>query len=505
MSRNPWVLWMLAAIALMAGLQRYSVAPAQLLALILLLRAARLAPNARTAWLGSFVAYAVAQLVVLDDAFYQAPTTVRVAIDVGTSLLLALPIALHRALLARLPDSLSWLPFGCSVILLEWVFAQGPYGSWGALAYSFTDALPLLQWAAFGGIGLVALLACAFAALIELAWARAPGQWRPPALAAACVAVIVVAIGAWRIQAGAAMPTQRVAAVALADADYARLVAGRSMRELAQAPPATRVAAGEEFARGHAQLLALTNAALAAGAKLVVWPETVPALEEQFGGLATQAQALAATHDAEILITPWRVQSTTRSPFGRNTAVGIDATGVRFEFDKAHPVPGVEINIRGHRLGAQAWSTAVGAATVSICMDYDFPAHIRAAADGRPGWLLAPSDDWPQIRRLHADMHRVRAIENGSSLVRATHNGYSLLADPYGRVIARAASEQVVMLVGDLPGGGVVTLHQRLGAWVELLALAAFALLLLPLAITRRGKFQGAPPADSGLHRNGMA
>lgn len=476
MLRKSWMLWLLAAIALMAGLQRYSVAPAQVLALILLLRAARFAPSARTTGFGTFLAYAVAQLLVLDNAYFQAPTLVRVAIDVGTSVLLALPLMLHRALLPRLPDTLAWLPFGCAQVLLEWVFAQGPYGSWGALAYSFTDVAPLLQWAAFGGTGLIALLVCALAAMIELAWARAGGNWRLPALAAALMVVSILAVGVWRVQRGATMPTTKVAAIALADADYATLVGGRSMRELAQAPTALRAVAGAEFARGHAQLLAQTRSALAAGAKLVVWPETVPALEEQLVDLVAQAQALAAAHAAEILITPWRVQATAQFPFGRNTAVGIDAKGARFEFDKAHPVPGVESNIRGHQRGAQAWSAGVGAATVSIYMDYDFPAHIRATAGGRPGWLLAPADDWPQIRRIHADMHRVRAIENGSSLVRATHNGDSLLADPFGRVIARSASNQPVVLIGDLPGGGVHTLYQRFGAWVEMLALTALAL-----------------------------
>lgn len=151
MLRKCWVLWMLASLVLMAGLQRYSVAPAALLALILLLRAARIAPDARTAWLGTFLAYAVAQLVVLDNAYFQAPTTVRVAIDVGTSLLLALPVLLHRALLPRLPDALVWLPFACAQVLPEWLFAQGPYGSWGTLAYSFAGVGALLQWLAFGG------------------------------------------------------------------------------------------------------------------------------------------------------------------------------------------------------------------------------------------------------------------------------------------------------------------------------------------------------------------
>ena len=77
-------------------------------------------------------------------------------------------------------------------------------------------------------------------------------------------------------------------------------------------------------------------------------------------------------------------------------------------------------------------------------------------------------------------MHRMRAIENGSSLVRATHNGDSVLVDPLGRVLARARSDRPVTLVGELPRAGVATLHGRNGNWLELTcALALIAGLVL--------------------------
>lgn len=474
------------ALALGFGIQRYAYAPAALLACVLLLRLVRLARTPVRAWGAAFLAYAAAVLWVADNDYLQAPTGLRIGIGVFIAALSTLPFLAHRLLAPRLPSVICWLPLATTQVLLEMLMASGPYGSWGAMIYSWVALDSLLQWSALGGPATVAFLVCVAAVLIERLWQLgATSAARAPALALLLLVATVVGFGEWRMRSEVPGERVRVAAVALSDADYRALLQGRSMRELAAADAAARARAGTEFAAAHQQLLAQTGDALRQGARLVVWPETVPTLEEQLPALLARLQALAAEYSAEILATPWVVLQSTEFPYGRNTAIGIDADGVRFEFDKGHPVPGLELNIRSGGQMPHAWDTASGAASVAICMDYDFPAYIRASAGTRPGLLLAPADDWPQIRRVHADMHRMRAIENGSSLVRATHNGDSVLVDPFGRVLARARSDRPVTLVGELPRAGIATLHGRHGNWLELsCALALIASMVLAL---RRG------------------
>lgn len=116
--------------------------------------------------------------------------------------------------------------------------------------------------------------------------------------------------------------------------------------------------------------------------------------------------------------------------------------------------------------------TRIGRLSNIICYDGDFPALARTKAD----ILLLPGWDWPQMGYIHTmRMARLRAIENGYSLVRIAYQGVSGAFDPYGRVIASQNTlpgGASTMLV-DVPTQGVRTLHGLTGdlfAWLCLLA-----------------------------------
>ncbi len=472
------LLWSASALALALGLQRYAVAPALFLALVGLLRLAREAPSPFQAWVRVASAFAAAALAVVDNTYLNAPTSVRLGVDLVAGAVSALPFVLHRALQPRLPAGLAWLVLPCAQALLEAATALGPYGSWGAVAYSLRDWTAVLQLASLGGPGLVAFWICAAAAGLEAS--LRPGQEgrRSPFVlaAAAGVALAPVAWGAWRLRGPEPGPRVKVAAVSLSDATYAALVEGRSMKALAQAPPGVRAQAAPAFSAAHAQLLGLTEQALDQGARLVVWPETVPTLEEQLPALESRAREMAAARGAGILLTPWVVRRSPVHPYGENLALGIDGSGTLFRFRKAHPVPGVERNILPGQAPPAAWASPAGPAAAAICMDLDFPAYLRRIPPGT-GLLLAPADDWPALREVHPAMHRLRAVELGASLVRAANNGISELVDPRGRVVARLDNPSGGLLLGELPVPGRSTFHARAGGWVEALCAAILAAL----------------------------
>jgi apolipoprotein N-acyltransferase len=501
-----WAVLATAALAWTVGLQRYAWAPAAFAGMLLLLYWVRGTSSNWQAWLGVSSAYALAALIVFNNDYLQVPTLLRLAIDLGASMVLALPYVLHRAWSQRLSPVFRWAPLACSWVLLEWLQrSYGPYGSWGSLAYSFTDVLPLMQWAAIGGVGAIVLLVCIVAVWVEQIVVLRGKEALSNGVA--LIALLATASGySWmRMPHQPSTDVAHAAAIALDDATYRSVVVGRDMRALAMADAPARALAAPVFAQAHERLLAHTREALAAGATLVVWPETVPTLEEQLPSLIDSVQQLAAEKHAELLITPWLVLHAGEFPYGRNLAIAVDASGERLRFDKGHPVPGMETKIRSGGEVPALWAAQAGLATVAICMDYDFPSYVRAGAAAHPGLLLVPADDWPAVRRVHLDMHRLRAIEMGSSMVRSAHNGRSALIDPYGRILASADSDRDVMLLGDVPRHGVSTLYAAWGEWVEKVCAGMLLVLVLWRLVKWRSFRPLRPPVEDAARIGGTA
>jgi apolipoprotein N-acyltransferase len=74
-----------------------------------------------------------------------------------------------------------------------------------------------------------------------------------------------------------------------------------------------------------------------------------------------------------------------------------------------------------------------------------------------------------------------RAIENGVVLVRQADNGLSIVADPYGRMLAATdhftSSERV--MVAQVPTYSVTTLYSYTPDWFAWLAMAGFVVIMI--------------------------
>jgi tetratricopeptide (TPR) repeat protein len=112
----------------------------------------------------------------------------------------------------------------------------------------------------------------------------------------------------------------------------------------------------------------------------------------------------------------------------------------------------------------------------AICHDFDFPALIRQASRKGATLLLAPSADWPEITSLHANMARMRAVENGMPMVRPTSGGRTFIADARGMLLhAQDAPRDAV--VGEVVPARLDTLYGRFGDYFAWLCLALFGAL----------------------------
>ena len=121
----------------------------------------------------------------------------------------------------------------------------------------------------------------------------------------------------------------------------------------------------------------------------------------------------------------------------------------------------------------QVVDTPYGRLSAVICWDADFPDVIRQAGQMGVDILFVPSNDWLELRDIHAGMATFRGLEHGLVIFRQVGQGVSLVSDAYGRVLNRvdgfaaptgAEDAQVAGLQQvSVPVGKVDTLDPILG------------------------------------------
>ena len=289
--------------------------------------------------------------------------------------------------------------------------AGAEVGTFGSQAYTQAGA-PAIQLAALGGLPLVVFALGWAASLGALLWERRREAPR----------------SAW-------------GAVAL----VAAVLLGGAVRPLT-APAADRVVhvAGASLPNG-----AVTEAlALEAGSK--AFAEVVASTHRR---LTTEAERLAST-EAELIVFP--------EAAGFGTEAEVVLSHVKYGGNA------FEGSLRGDgRL--QVVDTPFGRLSAVICWDADFPDVVRQAGAADVDLLVIPANDWYEVRRIHAEMSAVRAVENGMAVFRQTGSGVSMATDAVGREFSRvdsfaasdrAPGEQHV----ELPVGAVPTLYPAVGA-----------------------------------------
>lgn len=126
----------------------------------------------------------------------------------------------------------------------------------------------------------------------------------------------------------------------------------------------------------------------------------------------------------------------------------------------------------------------LGKVGMLICYEVIFSGHVVDPAD-RPNFIFNPSNDaWFGTLGppAHLAQARLRAIEEGLSIVRATPTGISAIIDPDGNVRQSIPIGQAGAIEGSVMRGSP-TLFSRLGNWVALIVSAI--LLICAIAIRR--------------------
>jgi apolipoprotein N-acyltransferase len=252
----------------------------------------------------------------------------------------------------------------------------------------------------------------------------------------------------------------------------------------------------------YQDLLSKSTKIAECGVELVVWSEGATFIFKSDEEASIQ-HAIQAARDHEIYLglglavlnDSCQNLLANNQSFMENKLILIAPDGsIVWEYLKWNLAPGYEraMTIPGDGQLKVA-NTVKGSVTGVICYDMDFPQYIRQSGSLKSDLLLAPSNDWPEIKNTHAKMARLRAIENGVSLLRPTSSGLSIAVDPYGKTLSCVDDFQGNgnPFVAVLPMGSVRTLYTTVGDfWTWVCVFGGCILIVLGMTSVIKKKYR---------------
>jgi apolipoprotein N-acyltransferase len=341
-----------------------------------------------------------------------------------------------------------------------------PHGTFGDLAYTQMEDLPLLQIASVTGIWGIDFCLCLLSAMIAAATLGAGARWRGLAIGALVLIAAVGAFGAWRLQ-PVGGPMEAVG-----------LIASDLPANVDISDPGKDTQHKLDAYIDHAGAMA------SKGARIIILPEklgvTVPSTAKADDAIL---QSFAdRTHTfvmaGVIRSAPPRILNEARLYVPSHTAP--------LTYDKHHMLPHFESRLTpgiGRTLideDGSRWG-------IEVCKDMDFPPLARQYGNDGVGILLVSAWDFDDDDWLHARMAMMRGVESGFAIARAAKEGLLTVSDSRGRILAYRSSKAApfATLLAIAPARHETTLYDRFGdwfAWVCLCGLAA----LLGLQFVRR-------------------
>ena len=398
-----------------------------------------------------------------------------------------------RLLASRFAGIASTLIFPMTCVSVEFInTSTGPFGSWGAVAYTQNGNLPLMQLVSVTGVFGISFLIAWFASVVNWAWDHDFAWYaiRGGVLLYAGVFSLVMLAGATRLALGASdVKSIRAAVISGPEGmfhpgDETRILHGEVRNE-------ERAQFRKTFGGLQDWFFANTRREAQAGARIVVWPEAnLLVFKEDESTFLERAQRLALEEQIYLLMGTGVLDLDVPRPL-ENKAVLINPSGeIEFSYLKSRLVPGWEAKVSSPGNGHLPISdTQYGRVAAAICYEMDFPQLIQQAGRAGADLLLTPASDWKTIKHLHFQMAVFRAIENGVSMVRATKGGLSGAVDAFGRTLAVTDhfSPGAQIMIVQIPLTHVSTIYARAGdlfAWLcvtSLLIMIAVALRVFPV------------------------
>ena len=321
-----------------------------------------------------------------------------------------------------------------------------PHGTFGSLAYTQMDALPVVQIAALAGAPAIVFVISLFASCVALACYRRTPRLKP-AFAYGVPAMLLVAViagGAWRL---ASSPTKTMPIGMAAVDEFLR----------PGTPPEKAAAVWQAYDATVAGLRAQ-------GARVVVLPEKIDVKAADATGRSAGLAELARRTGVYLVVgigvttdTGWMNRAWLFGPGGELLTA----------YDKQHLVPGLESEMTAghadavHEIDGQRFG-------VAICKDMHFAGLGRSYGRRGISVMLEPAYDFVRDAWMSARIAGMRGIESGYAVVHAGRESFLSASDRYGRLIVESRSGPLpgVAVVAWVPlATGALTPYARLGDW----------------------------------------
>lgn len=345
-------------------------------------------------------------------------------------------------------------------VAVEVVRSVGPLGfPWGLLGLTQYNTPRVLALASVVGVhGISAVIALVNGAVASAVVAR-----RITAGAAAAVLAAALAIAAADARPPAVADRSRVVAVLQPNVDP---------RMKGESAAAERLVA---------ILLEQTARARAAGAEIIIFPETaVPAVVD-LAAAEDLRRDIARSAGGAVVVASGFLQGP------RNIGMVLDADGSPLgQHAKRRLVPFGEAGIRPGNSTAPV-PTPLGTIGLAICYESSFTFTVRAlAARGAEVIGVLTNDGWfgtTSGPAQHAAHSVLRAVETGRSIARAANTGTSMLIRPDGITAAEMPLGTEGVVVARLPVGGPATPYVRWGWLLGHLAVAGWLAAAAPVGV----------------------
>ncbi len=439
-------------------------------------------------WYGRFFFFVL--IVVTQSLKFKgmipAPGVVYYIIMLSGSLVILLPFVADRWSSKRINGFAATLIFPIVSVLLEYLTAAtNPIaGSWGSLAHT-QDNLSLMQITSITGMWGLTFLITWLSSTLNWFWDKRH-EIANIKKSVACFIIIyfsVILYGQLRNRFFSSNSnTVRIASI----------VHNESLSDSTNfLQDIKRLSAFRDFAsQTQTKILGLSLKAADEGAKIIFLHEgSLWVLKENEKELVNKASKLA--RDKDIYFGLSLVVMTTDFPTTKaeNKIVWLDPKGnIIWDFDKAYPTLTEPLNPGEKKI--KTFDTPYGKIASAICFDMDFPTFINQAGKQNVDIMLVPANDWKAITPYHPNMAKLRAIENGFSMVRATGQGLSLAVDYTGKVLSQLNYYQTEenIMISDVPIKGVKTIYAKMGDWFVWLCLAGLLFIFGRLYFRRKTK-----------------
>ena len=358
-----------------------------------------------------------------------------------------------------------------------WLFGGFP---WELLGYSQTSVLPVAQLASLFGVHGVTLLVVFINSAVALALVG-PRLYRVRVLAGA-IGVLggVVLFGAWRLTDNHLVRDGTPLRVGLVQGNIA---------QQDKWDPGMRSTILSRY-------LDLSRQSAADGARLIVWPESATPFPFEAHPDGNAVRQLARDTGVHVLFGSTQNR---RAPVPQvfNAAFALRPDGeTAAVYHKMHLVPfGEYVPFRSLLFfasplveavtdftpGVSPVTLPIGSHWIStaICYEIIYPGLVRSFVQRGSELLTTITNDaWygrSAAPHQHFQQAAMRAIEQGRYLVRAANTGISGVVDPYGRVLARSALFETVVVTEDVRLLTGLTPYGRMGDVLAYLCLVATA------------------------------